>query len=203
MVDTEQPTSAASAVAVLPGKSRYSARVMRLILRNMQFLVNDEVAQCAMADHVRSCNLRRMIVRLKQFRDRLGLTLEQMAERTPYSVSQLSRWEAHANNIPSKRLPDLARIYECKVSEIFADDEGEDISLLTVDQLTEMLRIAQQEMSAGTSFADWPRAVATSLYEQLRLIQAVGGLRLSPGALKPAGKAGLSRGTNSRRAPGA
>lgn len=59
---------------------------------------------------------------LRDFRKRLGLSLEDMSERTGFSVSQLSRWEAGDNNIPSQRLPDLARHYECRINEIFADD---------------------------------------------------------------------------------
>lgn len=63
-----------------------------------------------------------MRIRLKEFRERLGWTLEQMAGETDFSVSQLSRWESGKNNIPSERLPEIARAYRCRVSEIFADD---------------------------------------------------------------------------------
>jgi transcriptional regulator with XRE-family HTH domain len=65
-----------------------------------------------------------MQVRLRFFRERLGLTLEQMSERTGHSTSQLSRWEAGRSNIPSERLPDLARHYECRISDIFEEDES-------------------------------------------------------------------------------
>lgn len=162
------------------------------LLRNTQFHVKGHVAYCAMAANAASCKLRRMKVRLKEFRERLGLTLEQMAERSEYSVSQLSRWEAHSNNIPSKRLPSLARMYECRVSEIFSEDHEADRVELTPDQLTDMVKLAQDEMAAGTSFADWPRAVASSLHEQLRQIQAAGGLRVSSALARPVGKAARS-----------
>lgn len=196
MVETEQPTSAASAVAVLPGRFRKLASVMEGVLRNTQFSVKVHLAHYAMVAPARACKLLRMRVRLKEFRDRLGLTLEQMAERTDISVSQLSRWEAHTNNIPSRRLPDLARHYECRVSEIFAEDNECERVELTPDQLTEMVRLAQDEMIAGTSFADWPRAVASNLHEQLRQIQAAGGLRVSSAAARPAGRAARSQGAN-------
>lgn len=65
-----------------------------------------------------------MRIRLREFRDRLGLTLEEMAERTGHSTSQLSRWEAGKSNIPSERLPDLARHYECRVGDIFDDEDS-------------------------------------------------------------------------------
>jgi transcriptional regulator with XRE-family HTH domain len=65
-----------------------------------------------------------MQVRLRYFRERLGLTLEDMAERTGFSTSQLSRWEAGKSNIPSERLPDLARHYECRIADVFAEDDS-------------------------------------------------------------------------------
>lgn len=65
-----------------------------------------------------------MRIRLKEFRKRLGLTLEDMAERAGFSTSQLSRWEAGSSNIPSERLPDLARAYQCRIADIFAEDDS-------------------------------------------------------------------------------
>jgi transcriptional regulator with XRE-family HTH domain len=64
-----------------------------------------------------------MHIRLKEFRDRLGLTLEEMAERTTFSVSQLSRWESGNNNIPSGNLPMIAQAYRCRIQEIFDDGD--------------------------------------------------------------------------------
>lgn len=65
-----------------------------------------------------------MRINLKDFRDKLGLSLEAMAERTGFSVSQLSRWESGNNNIPSERLPSLAAGYECRIADIFDEDES-------------------------------------------------------------------------------
>lgn len=64
-----------------------------------------------------------MRVRLRQFRERLGLNLDEMAERSGFSASQLSRWEAGKSNIPSERLPLLAQHYECRIADIF-EEEG-------------------------------------------------------------------------------
>lgn len=75
-----------------------------------------------MDTHPRPCDLREMRIRLKEFREDLGLTLEQMSGRTEFSVSQLSRWESGKNNIPSERLPELAEGYRCRVGDIFDDD---------------------------------------------------------------------------------
>lgn len=65
-----------------------------------------------------------MRIRLKKFRDRLGLTLEDMAERSGFSVSQLSRWESGNNNIPSERLPALAQHYQCRIADIFEEEDS-------------------------------------------------------------------------------
>ncbi len=162
----------------------------------MQFLVKHRPASHAVAASGLSCNFACMKIRLTEFRDRLNLTLEKMAERLDVSDSQLSRWEKGRSSIPSKRLPDIARAYECRVSEIFAEDHECERVELTPDQLTEMVRLAQDEMIAGTSFADWPRAVASNLHEQLRQIQAAGGLRVSSAAARPAGKAVRSQDAN-------
>jgi transcriptional regulator with XRE-family HTH domain len=65
-----------------------------------------------------------MRIRLKQFRDQLGMTLEDMSGRSGFSVSQLSRWESGNNNIPSERLPDLASAYQCRIGDIFEEDDS-------------------------------------------------------------------------------
>jgi len=64
-----------------------------------------------------------MRIRLKEFRRRLGISLEEMEARSGFSASQLSRWEAGKSNIPSERLPDLARHYECRIADIFEEDD--------------------------------------------------------------------------------
>lgn len=65
-----------------------------------------------------------MRIMLKQLREGLGLSQEDMAERLGCSISMVSRWEAGKSNIPSERLPDLARAYEARVADIFQDDDG-------------------------------------------------------------------------------
>ncbi|WP_182849678.1 helix-turn-helix domain-containing protein [Pelagerythrobacter aerophilus] len=77
-----------------------------------------------MAGEIPPCEPCAMRIKLKQFRERLGLTLEAMADRSGFSVSQLSRWESGNNNIPSERLPELARSYECRIGDIFEEDDS-------------------------------------------------------------------------------
>lgn len=93
-------------------------------LHNVQSYSTADFACCAVEAHCVACNRNGVRVRLREFRERLGLTLEGMAERTGVSVSQLSRWEAAKSNIPSERLPALAAAYECRIGDIFADDDS-------------------------------------------------------------------------------
>ncbi|WP_411340341.1 LexA family transcriptional regulator [Sphingopyxis sp. J-6] len=66
---------------------------------------------------------------LRQLREALGLSQEVIADRLGCSVSQVSRWEAGRSNIPSERLPELARAYEARVADIFQDDDGKMVPL--------------------------------------------------------------------------
>lgn len=65
-----------------------------------------------------------MRVRLRDFRERMGLSQEAIAERANVSVSQISRWEAGRSNIPSEKLPILAEAYECRIADIFEEDDS-------------------------------------------------------------------------------
>lgn len=65
-----------------------------------------------------------MRIRLREFREAMGLSQEDIAERAGFSVSQISRWEAGGSNIPSERLPILAQAYECRIADIFEEDES-------------------------------------------------------------------------------
>lgn len=65
-----------------------------------------------------------MRVNLRELRDRLHVSQEEIADRVGVSVSQISRWEAGGSNIPSERLPFLARAYECRIADIFDDEDS-------------------------------------------------------------------------------
>lgn len=97
---------------------------MRRILAHYANAAQPTFAAYALAGSCVSCNPRQMErLRLRELRQALGLTLEQMAERAGKSVSQMSRWESGQSNIPSSTLPALARAYQCTVQEIFAESE--------------------------------------------------------------------------------
>lgn len=90
----------------------------------MQVDVKPSFAQHALASGGESSDNCTMRIMLRQLREALGVSQEVIAERLGNSVSQVSRWEAGRSNIPSERLPDLARAYECRVTDIFQDDDG-------------------------------------------------------------------------------
>ena len=92
-------------------------------MRITQTSVNSNFAYHAMAQLSALCQPCAMRIRLKDFREKQDLTLEAMAERSGFSVSQLSRWESGNNNIPSERLPALAAAYNCRIADIFDEDD--------------------------------------------------------------------------------
>lgn len=116
------------------------------------------------------CKMPPVQIHLRQLRERLGLTLEQMAERAPYSVSQLSRWEAGASNVPSGNLPSLAKAYNCRVQDIFTSDGEVPLLVPNDEMLTELLRGVQQELPDGLPAAAWPRSAAEALRKRLELL---------------------------------
>lgn len=59
--------------------------------------------------------------RLNALRKRAKLSQQQIADELGVSTAQISRWENGENNIPSERLPLIARAYVCRIGEIFED----------------------------------------------------------------------------------
>jgi transcriptional regulator with XRE-family HTH domain len=112
-----------------------------------------------------------MRIRLKEFRKRLGISLEAMAERTPFSESQLSRWEAGASNIPSERLPVLAQAYECRIGDIFDDSDSGFLPIgptlfvkgeVAAGQWKEAVELPPDEWTTFTGRADISRRLRTA-----------------------------------------
>ena len=123
-----------------------------------------------MATVCASCKPTSVHNNLRQLRDRLGLTLEQMAERAEYSVSQLSRWEAGDSNVPSGNLPKLADAYRCRVQDIFTDDSTPPLFLPNEELLTEVLRGVLQERRDGVPDSELPRLAAEALRTRIELL---------------------------------
>lgn len=117
-----------------------------------------------------------MRIMLKQIRDAQDLNQDVIAERLGVNTGQVSRWETGANNIPSGRLPEIAKAYGCRVSQIFADDEAMPASF-SEEQLVAMVQEAMLELPAGAPLGDFPRVVGSNLHEQIAQYQAAGGFR--------------------------
>lgn len=134
-----------------------------MLLRNTQDGVKDHFAHHAMEVVMTACDSLHMRIRLKEFRDRLGLTLEEMADRTKFSVSQLSRLESGNNNIPSNTLPQIAQAYRCRIPEIFDDDDLQMVALgptlfikgvVQAGYFTESWEVAEDEWERFTGRSD-------------------------------------------------
>lgn len=97
---------------------------MHSYLHNTQVPVNPHFAYYALAEVAPRIDNCIMLIMLRHLREALGLSQEDMAERLGCSISMVSRWEAGKSNIPSERLPDIARAYECRISDIFQDEDG-------------------------------------------------------------------------------
>jgi transcriptional regulator with XRE-family HTH domain len=95
----------------------------------MQMTATANFASRAMEGCDAPCDSCTMRIRLHEIREGLGLSQEVVADRAGVSVSQISRWEAGGSNIPSGRLSSLADAYECRISDIFDDDDGRFVSL--------------------------------------------------------------------------
>jgi transcriptional regulator with XRE-family HTH domain len=102
---------------------------MNANLHIVQGAVKPHFAPDAVAPHIEAPDNREMRIRLRDHRAALGLSLEKLADRTRFSLSQLSRWEKGESNIPSGHLPELAAAYECSVTEIFEDEMPDEASV--------------------------------------------------------------------------
>lgn len=66
----------------------------------------------------------RMTLRIRQFREAAGLTLEQVAERLGMSHSQISRIERGASDFTGKTLKALADLYGVEMSDLLSDNSA-------------------------------------------------------------------------------
>lgn len=66
--------------------------------------------------------------RLRQWREDRGLTLEEIADLTGYSVPMLSRVERGKRDVPPMRRVSLARRLGCRIRDLFPPPEDLTIS---------------------------------------------------------------------------
>lgn len=149
-------------------------------------------------------NKPRMRLRLRELREQQKLTLEQMAERLPYSVSQLSRWESGKSNIPSERLPELAQAYGAKtVAELF---EAAAVAPASIGQhvllsvalpseadLTAMLSIFLEEAANNVPRDEWASFLASVLPRGLELLARLPAIQGNQAAIEAAVRDAVGR----------
>jgi len=134
--------------------------------------------------------------RLRQARTRAGF-LSAAAAAKSMGIPE-GTYAGHENGhrgFPAKSAPQYARKF--KVSEEWLlygkgsidDVPDERIDIPSVEQLEEMVRLALMEVQPGARLADYPPIVASSLHDQLELLQAHGvgqaGDRRSGKAISP------------------
>ena len=61
-------------------------------------------------------------MRIKEHRERIGLTREQFSEEVGVDTSTVSRWETGSNLPPLGRLPTIARVCGCRIDELYGKD---------------------------------------------------------------------------------
>ncbi|MDX3884063.1 MAG: LexA family transcriptional regulator [Sphingomonas sp.] len=118
-----------------------------------------KLTQCGM---VRSFAVRNMDAMktngLKAARKKIGLKQPEIAERLGVSVAQISRWENGHDNIPSSRLPAVAKAYESNLGELF--DGQEPVSGPTI--LEGAIPVAPIPHLGGVPAGNWREAVRNS-----------------------------------------
>ena len=58
-------------------------------------------------------------------RKKAGLTQSEVAKRLGITESSVCQWETGVTHPSTKRLFEIAKLYECTVDELLADDESE------------------------------------------------------------------------------
>lgn len=64
------------------------------------------------------------IFRIRELRQRMGLTQRQLADRLGLkSPSTITMWEHGSRNPPSIMLPNLAQVLGCSISDLFVEEQ--------------------------------------------------------------------------------
>ena len=62
---------------------------------------------------------------LKSMREKAGITQEQLATQLIIDRSTVSKWETNASVPRSDMLPQIARLLNCNIDDLFADTCGQ------------------------------------------------------------------------------
>jgi len=112
---------------------------------------------------------------MKRYREGCGLTQAELAERIDVAQATVQRWEAGKREPSHDDLVKIAKVLEIAVADLFRDAEAEPVP--TEGELARMIERAMGVLPVGVSYVDYPQAVSSSLREQLKRYQAVGGYK--------------------------
>lgn len=59
------------------------------------------------------------VEKIRQYREQLGITQKQLANRLGIDRSMIAKWEIGVNKPRADRLVKLAEIFQCSVDELF------------------------------------------------------------------------------------
>ncbi len=91
--------------------------------------------------------------KIRELREKAGLSLQEMAERTGYSSAVLSQIENHMISPPLGALIKIAKALEVKVGAFWGDAPGEPFAIVRKDERKHVSRVASKEgVSYGYSY---------------------------------------------------
>ncbi len=112
---------------------------------------------------------------LKRFRQEAGLKQSEIAEKLDVAQPTYQRWESGLREPSFADIENIAKALNVNVAELFQD------GVLDPDptevELAGMIAQAMSELPVGLTFEDYPRAVSSSLHEQLKRFRASRGFR--------------------------
>ena len=64
-----------------------------------------------------------MMAKIKSMRERAGFTQAEVAESLGIAQSTIAMWENGTNQPRADKLPQLAKLYGCKIDDLFDDTD--------------------------------------------------------------------------------
>jgi transcriptional regulator with XRE-family HTH domain len=64
-----------------------------------------------------------MVMKIRELRENMGLTQQQLASRCGVAQSVVSAWEAEINLPRTKQLPHLAKILDVPIEDLFEEQD--------------------------------------------------------------------------------
>lgn len=82
---------------------------------------------------------------IKQLRQRMNLTQEQVANKLGVSYQAVSKWEVGANTPDIALLPDIANLFGVSIDSLFSDNIDEFAEALSLAKDDDVIRVVQMK----------------------------------------------------------